>query len=277
MKKTILILAMLLQGVCSASAQVADLNIYKAGTNKLSQIFNNFVTKYVDSTGGPNVPYEGTSQYYIAYNSTGESWGGQIYFRLDNYTAGQEIDISQYSHLVIATKGTANINYNTLSIGFEDKDDNPTDFKEVAESSDITTYQLKTIALSSFDYTNDVDPDVDKTKIVAIKFVMCCSDAVGSWFIDNIYLTNNPTTSVSKETSSIAATVNPNPSTGIYTINTNEKIDAITVSDCLGNIVLKQEVNGLPVIDLTAHNDGVYFVTMTSGDKVSTKRVIKNK
>lgn len=275
MKKKLLILAMLLQGMYSATAQVADFNIYKAGTNNLTYVFNNYATKYVDSTGGPNTPYEGTSQYYFAYNSSAGTWGGQIYFRIDGYYL--PIDISQYTHLVIATKGTADINYNTLAVGFEDEDNYATDTKVVAGNSATTTYQLKTIALSSFDYTNGTDPDVDPTKIVAIKFVMCCSGAIGSWFLDNIYLTNNPPTGVSKEISTIAATVSPNPSSGLYTINTNEKIDAITVSDCLGNIVLKQEVNGQPVIDLTAHNDGVYFVTMTSGDKVSTKRIIKNK
>jgi hypothetical protein len=71
---------------------------------------------------------------------------------------------------------------------------------------------------------------------------------------------------------SFNAAVKPNPSNGIYSITTDEKIDEIIVTDFLGNII-SQSSN--MQVDLSNQSNGVYFLTIISGDKKSVEKLVK--
>lgn len=68
----------------------------------------------------------------------------------------------------------------------------------------------------------------------------------------------------------------PNPSTGIFNINLNDK-SSVEVFDVTGKLVYKQSnVQGSATIDLTGKGKGVFVVKVTDGKNVTTKKVIVN-
>jgi hypothetical protein len=67
----------------------------------------------------------------------------------------------------------------------------------------------------------------------------------------------------------------PNPSNGNISIISASNIDNIKVTDMLGQIVYEARPNNENTI-LQINNVGVYFVTITNGKEVSTKKVIVN-
>jgi photosystem II stability/assembly factor-like uncharacterized protein len=75
--------------------------------------------------------------------------------------------------------------------------------------------------------------------------------------------------------------VNPNPSSGIFTVKTATiGIDSIVVYDIYGKQV-KVSKNIIPSysisqIDLTEAVDGIYFIKIFAGNQAATKRLIKN-
>jgi hypothetical protein len=75
-------------------------------------------------------------------------------------------------------------------------------------------------------------------------------------------------------------TIYPNPSKGIFTIQTNNKIEKeITVTDLLGNIILKSETQsrGLGTkseIDLSSQSKGIYLVKVMMDGKTTVKKIV---
>jgi hypothetical protein len=95
----------------------------------------------------------------------------------------------------------------------------------------------------------------------------------GSYVI-NLTGTGTTTTGLFGSTSnSFEAMVAPNPSNGIYNINTNEKIDAVIISDFMGKILLN---NSDSQIDLSNQPSGIYFLTIISGEKRFFGKLVKN-
>jgi len=67
----------------------------------------------------------------------------------------------------------------------------------------------------------------------------------------------------------------PNPSTGIYNLQTNTDIE-ITLTDVLGKIVLTKKINaGTYQLNLTEQANGTYFIKAISNGQVKSKRLIK--
>jgi hypothetical protein len=96
----------------------------------------------------------------------------------------------------------------------------------------------------------------------------------GSYIINLIGTGSTPSGLFGKVNSvnSFNAAVKPNPSNGIYSITTDEKIDEIIVTDFLGNII-SQSSN--MQVDLSNQSNGVYFLTIISGDKKSVEKLVK--
>ena len=61
-------------------------------------------------------------------------------------------------------------------------------------------------------------------------------------------------------------TIFPNPTTGIFTLSSSEKISSIEITDILGNVIKKFHASTLPstplgmTIDLSSHQKGIYFL-----------------
>ena len=68
----------------------------------------------------------------------------------------------------------------------------------------------------------------------------------------------------------------PNPSNGSVFISSAKSMDEIKITNMLGQIIYETKPN-LTVVDLKLNNTGVYFITVLSSGKISTKKVIINK
>ncbi|HXU25850.1 MAG TPA: FG-GAP-like repeat-containing protein [Bacteroidia bacterium] len=68
----------------------------------------------------------------------------------------------------------------------------------------------------------------------------------------------------------------PNPSNGVINIASTSNIDNIKISNMLGQVIYETKPN-TENATLQLNNAGVYFVTITNGKEVSTKKVIVNK
>ena len=271
MKKKLLFIIVSILFVLNSMAQ-ADLNIYKGTDNVLSYDFDNFGTTHADSTGGPVTPYEGTTQYVFAYNSTGQSWGGQIFFNIDSWST-KIINLTQYSHLVIAWRGVATIANNTLSMTLLDTLLHETAPLVIAGNSNTTTYQLSVIPLANINFTTS---SVNKSKIKYLDFKMSQANAIGVWYLDDIYFTNNPPSGINEMNSSNNLNIGPNPSSGIFTINSTDRINSVIVYDYLGNIILNNSLNASSYnINLSNQPNGIYFVTIKSNEKMTVQKLIK--
>ncbi len=66
----------------------------------------------------------------------------------------------------------------------------------------------------------------------------------------------------------------PNPSKNVVKINSNSKIDTITVYDCLGKVILTQTQNNNE-INVEYFSKGVYIIEVVSENKKNYKKFIK--
>ena len=69
----------------------------------------------------------------------------------------------------------------------------------------------------------------------------------------------------------------PNPTTGILFLAFPEELEAVTITNCIGQVIYAQEVNALNTlrVDLSVYSKGVYFVTARMGADQITKKVVK--
>ncbi len=71
--------------------------------------------------------------------------------------------------------------------------------------------------------------------------------------------------------------VYPNPTTGIFTIQTNDtRPDSLQIVNALGQVVLNQIISSTTVIDIIGIQSGIYYVTVTPtiGNKVIRKIIV---
>jgi len=65
----------------------------------------------------------------------------------------------------------------------------------------------------------------------------------------------------------------PNPSNGIFILNSTEIIDEIKITDILGNIIYMEKPNA-EKINLRLNNSGIYFISAKIGDTFETQKMI---
>ncbi|UOK43889.1 MULTISPECIES: PKD-like domain-containing protein [Flavobacterium] len=71
--------------------------------------------------------------------------------------------------------------------------------------------------------------------------------------------------------------VSPNPVTDILNIKNNQTINKVTAFNQLGQMVLQKEYNNNEVqLDFSALKTGIYFISVDSGKKQSTFKIVKN-
>lgn len=90
---------------------------------------------------------------------------------------------------------------------------------------------------------------------------------------DGYYL--NAVTSISEnELNSIEFNVFPNPSTGLFNIQSEELINSVEVFDISGKVILTKNSNGISSIDLNQFNTGFYFVKV-NGSSIKKIQLLK--
>ncbi len=72
----------------------------------------------------------------------------------------------------------------------------------------------------------------------------------------------------------IEVAIYPNPSSGQISIQSLEPLDEIEVKDVVGRVI-SHSYPHLNKVSLTIEEAGVYFVTLKSGQKTITQKVIK--
>jgi trimeric autotransporter adhesin len=103
--------------------------------------------------------------------------------------------------------------------------------------------------------------------------------SVGNVAFDDYRLLLYGPTSINTSDNSAVASLSPNPSNGLFTLNIDKTAKAqVTVYNIVGKKILEKEVvQGKQELDLSAEPNGSYFVKITSDKKVITKKIIINK
>ena len=86
-------------------------------------------------------------------------------------------------------------------------------------------------------------------------------------------------TGILEETSLSAGSiiVSPNPSTGIFTLESATKILSVEITNALGVFVLSQQINSdKATIDLSNQANGIYFITVQTNEGAVKKKVVIN-
>jgi hypothetical protein len=93
---------------------------------------------------------------------------------------------------------------------------------------------------------------------------------------DSVRLTTNLTEGIEKTTNNnLQIDVNPNPSSGKFTIETNvaEK-QMVFIFDVDGKLVFNQFIKGQAIIDARSLNAGVYSLNVVSNQGSVTKKLV---
>lgn len=92
---------------------------------------------------------------------------------------------------------------------------------------------------------------------------------------DSIFVIDIPPLNVADFNSENLTIVSPNPSSGIFTVTSEQEITAIEIYNVLGEKIFKSEMRDKKYeIDLSAQTKGIYFIKVITGDKVSTQKII---
>ena len=93
--------------------------------------------------------------------------------------------------------------------------------------------------------------------------------------IDTSVCVNIATVGINEAANNLGLSIYPNPNKGIFTLNIKAKNVVVEIMNTQGQIVLtKNNVNTNQQIDLSNNAKGIYFVTVTSNQAVTTQKVI---
>ena len=278
MKKNLLALLLISASAMNSLAQDAPIDLYRAGV--ATQVTEVYDTPLHSTNGNQAVltevttgtPYEGTTHFQIEYISN-NWWAGNGAFNLNNYGFGSKQNYSNHTHLRVAFKGTGNA-ANSLYFWLTDSTlTAPSTYRngpEVLVSGLSANYQLIDLPLSSFVGTSGLD--LTNVHTLNWRIGVGAQITSGTFYIDNIQIVDLAPTGIADKFESLNVSIGPNPSSGIYTINSQENIDAVIVTDQLGNVLSN---NTDLEIDLTNQADGLYFVTIFSDEKRAVKKLVK--
>ncbi len=90
-------------------------------------------------------------------------------------------------------------------------------------------------------------------------------------------LTIDPAVGIATYSNHQAMYVSPNPASSQLNVVADFHFSSVRVFDALGSLTLSQNVNGSPntTLDLSKLNVGVYFIQISDGNKVVTRKFIK--
>jgi hypothetical protein len=237
------------------------------------------ITSFTPGSGevGDSITITGT---YFPY-ATGVSFNGvsaASFTIIDATTIGVKIPAGATDGTISVTtpSGTA-----TSSTTFDVLTPTITSFTpgsgEVGDSITITGTNLSNATNVSFNGVNAASFTIIDATTIGVKVPASATDGTISVTTPSGTATSSSSfsvtvTGISAKNASLKVNVGPNPSSGIFNINTQETIDEIIVSDYLGNIISNSSNTQ---IDLSNQPDGLYFLTIISGDKKSVQKLAK--
>ena len=75
--------------------------------------------------------------------------------------------------------------------------------------------------------------------------------------------------------SSTSISIFPNPTKGLFFVNSSEKINALVIRNILGSVVLSRNTDNVSdIIDLSSFNKGVYLIELNTASGIITKKLI---
>ena len=108
-----------------------------------------------------------------------------------------------------------------------------------------------------------------------LTFVFTSDGAVVDIGWDATITCANPPVGISEATNNLGLSIYPNPNNGVFTLNIKAKNVVVEIMNTQGQVVLtKNNVNTNEQIDLSNNAKGIYFVTVTSNEAVTTQKVI---
>jgi len=130
-------------------------------------------------------------------------------------------------------------------------------------------------AWSSVDIPKSSFTDMTWDSLFQIKFDGQAGTNPSDVYIDNIYFWKSPTASIDDHSLN-SVKLYPNPAKGVvnFSMVSNEALE-VSVYDLLGKQVLRAE-NVQSQLNISSLNPGMYFVNMTQGSSVSTKKLLVN-
>jgi hypothetical protein len=117
---------------------------------------------------------------------------------------------------------------------------------------------------------------------VRIKFEFTSGDG-NNFFIDNIQIKGNSTTSINEVNLASNFLVQPNPTSGIFNVtssNFNEKINEVSIVNLLGKEVYRSnsiDNNTNLDFDLSEFSNGIYFLQIKTNKGNLTKKIVLTK
>jgi hypothetical protein len=127
--------------------------------------------------------------------------------------------------------------------------------------------------MKTFQY--DLTPFVGKFINISLQHLGKSSDNIGdNAYLDNLRFSQNPTLSVS-ENNFIGLNYYPNPVTNVLNIENNSLISNVDIISVTGQTIFKKDYNHNKIsIDTKKLSNGIYFLEITSEDKIKVIKVL---
>ncbi|MEY3235974.1 MAG: hypothetical protein RI883_75 [Bacteroidota bacterium] len=130
----------------------------------------------------------------------------------------------------------------------------------IEENFEWTT---RTVNLSDYGFNNQT---------IYIAFVNVTNDGF-KLYIDDIHAWENDPVSVDELSQNSSISIYPNPSSGIFTISSTQKIQKVQVLNSLGQVTFETNQT---TIDLENYSNGIYFLNIETDLGFKTLKVLKN-
>ena len=95
-------------------------------------------------------------------------------------------------------------------------------------------------------------------------------------YVDNIYFWKGQPVGI-EELAVTELRVYPNPTTDVWKVKSDQRIDVVEVLDIQGKVVYSAAVNAKnATIDAAGFENGIYFMRLTSANETKSMKLIKN-
>ena len=120
---------------------------------------------------------------------------------------------------------------------------------------------------STTEITQIITPDTNGTYWCVVTDLNGC--------VSDTAFFNVTSVGISEATNNLGLSIYPNPNKGVFTLNIKAENVVVEIMNTQGQVVLtKNNVNTNEQIDLSNNAKGIYFVTVTSNETVTTQKVI---
>ncbi len=170
------------------------------------------------------------------------------------------------------------VDYLFAMMSCTDIDTNDVAFATFFVTNEVTTWTTATVAIPDTSGGTATDCQV--------VFFLFSNGGTGDWpatgsyfMLDNVRLTNDPTGIMEHPNNPVVqATVFPNPTTGIFTIESSENISAIEIMNLNGEKVYSEKMLNAKseILNLDIPN-GIYFLEITTEQGIAMKKIIIEK